>query len=93
MVPNISVANQKYKVTMTYIETETRNYLQDLQSRNYILVTGDSILSMYSWGKLNAIILIAGVVSIVSETLFKKGKSKFLLLSVGTDINLLLYSI
>ena len=58
MVVNISVANQKYKVTMTHIETETRNYLQDLQSRNYILVTGDSIVSMYSWGMLNAIILM-----------------------------------
>ena len=58
MVVNISVANQKYKVTMTHIETETRNYLQDLQSRNYILVTGDSIVSMYSWEILNAIILM-----------------------------------
>ena len=58
MVVNISVANQKYKVTMTHIETETRNYLQDLQSRNYILVTEDSIVSMCSWGILNAIILM-----------------------------------
>ena len=35
MTPNISVVNQeKYKVTMTYIETHRTNDLQDFQSRN-----------------------------------------------------------